>query len=518
MSSNTSEESLIDLKNAVRSGNKDLVVKLLDQGVDPNQFGRYSGSGEPKSPLMVACEHGHGEIAEVLIARGAKVDLENVHHHTALSQLVTQAVSSENLEIIKLLLKHKAKVRFRGESAVRIACKRGNFDLVKLLVPHDSWDDPGYIYWVFYEAINIGHTNCNVVKFLLQSEQIDIVLVKLVHLLHDACKMRDDPEMVKILLDKKPDIVNCIPERSVTPEEMGFSALMQATAKGHIRVVKLLLDRGADVDYQSTRSSTESHYTYTYMDLEGVSALMVACVAGNLELVKLLLEKGAKVDLRTKTGKTALMLSTITGRRLSDVSWSSRSSTSNSVEIIQQLLSKSSKVNFQDEVGGTALVYAVRDQLLEAVKLLLDKKAELDIVTDHQGTPPFNAAIRISRSHPEIARLLLERGAPVDLQDRQKKTPLIIACEEGNAELVKLLTEKEVNINHLDHEGGYALLYAVRYAVQHQNSNLETIELLLEKGAKASAAVTPENGDSALSILKDNVTSLLVSHNYTYCT
>ena len=35
----SSEDSVIALKNAVRNGDKELVVKLLDQGADPNQFG-----------------------------------------------------------------------------------------------------------------------------------------------------------------------------------------------------------------------------------------------------------------------------------------------------------------------------------------------------------------------------------------------------------------------------------------------------------------------------------------------
>ena len=68
---------------------------------------------------------------------------------------------------------------------------------------------------------------------------------------------------------------------------------MHASARGHVKVVKLLLDRGAQIDYQNKFQGTEENHTV----LEGFSALMVACMADRLEIVKLLLERGAKSRL-----------------------------------------------------------------------------------------------------------------------------------------------------------------------------------------------------------------------------
>ena len=493
----SSKGSVFALNNAVRRGDKDLVVKLLDQGVDPNQFDDWYI--DDKTPLMVACENGRGEIAEILIVRGANVDLENEHHQTALSLVV----ASENVEMTRLLLKHKAKVRFdHGDPAMITACRAGNMDLVKLLVPCDTWNDSRYVYDVLFAAMSNGHTK--VVDFLLESEHVEFTVEQLVNLLHSACKVEDDPEMVKIVLNKKPDIVDSTLDRYAMLAEKGFTALMHASAKGHIKVVNLLLDRGAEIDYQS-----EFRF----------SALMIACMAGKLEIVELLLKRGAKVDLSTKTGKTALMLSTISGYLDLNLTWASKYTPpppNKSVEIIRLLLSKGASLDFQDDAGGTALMYAVKDRLLEAVKLLLDKKARVDIGTDREGTPPLHSILPGSQSYPvnaEIARLLLERGAPVDLEDRNMQTPLIVACcQAGKAELSKLLIKKGAKIDHLDNEGGYALLYAVRYAIQNQNLEVfEIIELLLEKGAKAD--IKADNGESALSVMKNNAAVLLVSHN-----
>ena len=61
----------------------------------------------------------------------------------------------------------------------------------------------------------------------------------------------------------------------------------------------LLLDRGADID-----AATE-----TTQD----SALTWACTLGNESIVRLLLERNANVEHRTKDGCTALMFSALAG-------------------------------------------------------------------------------------------------------------------------------------------------------------------------------------------------------------
>ena len=105
-------------------------------------------------------------------------------------------------------------------------------------------------------------------------------------------------------------------------------------------------------------------------------------------------------------------------------------------------------------------------------------------------------------------KILIEEGAALDLTDTAGRTALIITCKAGQRELSRLLIEKGANVNHLDHEGGYALLYAVRYYQYNTDTrhdrfegikNLFLVELLLEKGAKADAVT--RNGETALGIM-----------------
>jgi ankyrin repeat protein len=99
-------------------------------------------------------------------------------------------------------------------------------------------------------------------------------------------------EIVKLLLLDRNAIVD-------NPNGSNRSTALQwASNFGHTDVVKLLLDRDANVDF---------------MDYDGDTALINASRAGRKECVKLLLSKGARVDFKNDNLKTALDLAQTEG-------------------------------------------------------------------------------------------------------------------------------------------------------------------------------------------------------------
>ncbi len=71
----------------------------------------------------------------------------------------------------------------------------------------------------------------------------------------------------------------------------GSSPLMKACEKGHIKVVRILLDNRADI-------TTKNEF--------GESLLMEACRTGRIDLVKLFIERGADLLELDLNGKSAL--------------------------------------------------------------------------------------------------------------------------------------------------------------------------------------------------------------------
>ena len=492
-----------DLKNAVRSSDKDLVVKLLDQGVNPNGFG--SSSGDAKSPLMIACLITNVELIKLLISRGAKVDLQNNSRQTALTKVINSKnmKQSEILEVTKTLVEHNSTQSHFSEG-MKVACKKGNEEVARLLLPYGSCLDDDLLEWFYRAAVQNGHAS--IVKLLTGGEHTkELASEKWVELLYLACETKDDPEMVGIVLDYYPAIVNdtC---GLYCGEYEGSTALMWASARGYTKVVKLLLDRGAKIDYQN---QTEHD---SYNERGGFSALMVAAKYSQLDTMKLLLDEGANVDLKNKGGKTALMIS-------ASLENQGRSLTSyQCAKMVEMLLNKGANVDIEDQKRATALTYAITNRSLEAVKLLLASEANVNKGKNFKGDSPLQIATKHAQYYPEyveIVQLLVQKGATVDIcDDFSKEPPLIVACRYGNAELSKLFIEKGATVNHLVHDGGYALLYAVKYAADQYRYKenpliFQFIELLLEKGAKYD--IFTEKDESALSVMQTNATLLTVS-------
>jgi ankyrin repeat protein len=93
---------------------------------------------------------------------------------------------------------------------------------------------------------------------------------------------------------------------------------------------------------------------------------------------------------------------------------------------------------------------------------------------------------------------LLAKGAVVDAQNEFELTPLIIAADKGNAELVRLLVSHGANVNLKDHTYGKTALRAAitswsdlkgALAPKARTERGEIIELLLEKGANGGEAL-----------------------------
>ena len=99
-----------------------------------------------------------------------------------------------------------------------------------------------------------------------------------------------DLAKVKLLTEKGADV-----NARTTGDVEGGTALMNASGMGHLDVVKFLVEKGADVNAVATG------------DVEGGSAtvLIIAADGGHLDVVKLLIENGADVNAANKEGKTA---------------------------------------------------------------------------------------------------------------------------------------------------------------------------------------------------------------------
>jgi ankyrin repeat protein len=281
----------------------------------------------------------------------------------------------------------------------------------------------------------------------------------------------------------------------------GATPLMNAAAFGSIETMRLLIDKGADVNGRSAGNAT---------------ALMWA--ATDLEKVRLLVEKGADVNAVSELGHTPLILAAMSDRsseivrlllsRKADPKAVARAdrmspliaaAKGNDLDSIRQLVEAGGEVNGADLGGMTPLIYAAANGNLAAVKLLLAKNANVNAVSAPPGTIPGshvkNGITQIGNFTPllcaaatsgsiGIVDALIAAGADINASDARKLTVLMtaVATDHGDPAIVRALIAKGADLAAKDLNGETALDWAMKAG------NTQEVAMLKRAGAPASAA------------------------------
>jgi ankyrin len=220
------------------------------------------------------------------------------------------------------------------------------------------------------------------------------------------------------------------------PDPAGDTPLMSVIRVGRVDAVTLLLDRGAKVD------AADATYQQT--------ALMVAVRENHPDIVKLLIARGASVNARTRTGRTPPW-----------VLPNSQPGFGHGIGIVRG--GSPDRGRRAPTPGGmTPLLYASRDGRMEIARMLLDAGADIN-VRDANDITPLIAAI--TNNHPDVARYLIERGADIKAVDWYGRTPLWAAVETRNMDV-----DNATFVNSID-----------------RAPFLPLIEMLLQRGADPNA-------------------------------
>ncbi|KAL1988644.1 hypothetical protein VTN96DRAFT_8344 [Rasamsonia emersonii] len=374
----------------------------------------------------------HHQIVQMLADAGSNLDCDKPGEWSPLTMVIDDGF----IKFAQILLEHEADSEVEGPdnwTPLRYAVSKGRADLCQLLLDNRA--------------------NANT------RSGGDPLLV--------VAAARGNLEIVKLLVENRARI-NAV-------DSIGRTALVRAADEGHVAVVAYLLDSEADINHS---------------DKYGQTAVILAAGSGRHETLRLLCDRGADIHKATSDGWTALDLlrtdaeaTRILVEYRGDVNRLAyggtpcmRAAWNKWVEPLKVILSAKPDLEIQDDDGDTALTVAVRNgSSEEVVRLLLEAGANVNHQTNSKGFPLRDAVVS---NKVKTVRTVLEYRPDLSLRDRNGATALHCITRSTPVEIPRLLCNAGSNLEGLDKDGYTPLSVAV------DCKNVDVVKHFISKKAK----------------------------------
>jgi ankyrin repeat protein/beta-lactamase regulating signal transducer with metallopeptidase domain len=395
------------LHQAAAAGDKEQVQKLLAQGADI-----HAKDKDGRTPLHSAAWYGRKDVAAVLLAQGANINEADGSGQTPLHL----AANFDGKLLSEFLLAQGAQIDARDNA--------GNTPL------HAAADLPE----VGKDLLELLIAKGADVKARNDAGQTPLHRVSMIRRLDKH-------------LERTAEALLALGAEIDAKDKSGYTPLHFAVERGHRELVDLLVAKGADV---RTRAA------------DGTTLLHQAVKSGQLEMVEWSLSRGIDINSAGSDGWTALHLALAAPLNANSININS---------IVQALIARGADVKARDVRGNTPAQIAVGHNRKDAVRLLLDKGAEV-------------STIQIAAYLGDLGAVkgFLERGGPVNAQDGDwRLSPLGAAVLGGQKDVAAFLISQGASVN-AEQEYRMTALHCAAWG-----GSKEVAELLLANGAKVDA-------------------------------
>ncbi|MDH3445271.1 MAG: ankyrin repeat domain-containing protein, partial [Deltaproteobacteria bacterium] len=294
------------------------------------------------------------------------------------------------------------------------------------------------------------------------------------------------------------DLVELLLIAGMDPDAKGMGGLTAgatAARKGNLAVIELLIRENADPDRPFETAcgwgqvQIVDFFLSKHPSKEAVNrGLRSATQSGHQEIVRKLLDHGAEVNPFIAEGVTDFV-----STPLMAAAWGKEP------DLVRLFLARGADPKAKHPATGWTALHSAAQARSSPVgtpkvvaQLLLDAGAEIDaaaqFVNEGAGWTPLLVALAPGRGEAEVAKLLIDAGANVNvvvkkyLSRDETSTALRLALRDGNIELVRALLNKGANAN-----GKFKTLYAsgdTPLIVASRRGPANAIPILLEGGAQ----------------------------------
>lgn len=263
------------LLNAISTADEAQVWEALAEGADIQ--------AETNKPLITAVNYGAPNIVQILLDEGVKVNALDENEQTPIHLAVTKT----NFVVTKMLVEHGAYIDIftKGKTPLHEACLKGNTVLVKYLLQNGADKEA--------KSITNFRTPLHFAAWNGKAEAVEILLDAGCNIeaessekrtpLYFACCAESpwDYECAKILIARGANLearrsVKAGPDDWMQPLGDGDTSLHTAAGFDSVKVVELLVEKGADVCARNTAGETALDKAARWKNSKAITALPAA--------------------------------------------------------------------------------------------------------------------------------------------------------------------------------------------------------------------------------------------------
>ena len=306
------------------------VVTFL--AIEHSQDVSSRGIDDDPTPLHLASQEGHVEVAGVLLELGADLEAQDKNGQTPLHQ----AWGHGHFNFARRLIKHGADLKVQdknGRTPLHHASEHGHVTLARSLVEHGAdpvaQDKNGRT--PLHQASEHGH--------------LDLARLLIEHGADPDIQEKDGRTPLHHVSGHGHfDFAGFLVEHGAAgdvQDKNGRTPLHQASEHGHLDFTRLLIEHGVDLNVQDKNGHTPLHHASEH---------------DHLDFARLLMEHGANPDVQEKNGRTPLHHASGRGH----------------LAFAQLLIERDAGQDVQDKNGRTPLHHASGNGHLDLARFLIE--------------------------------------------------------------------------------------------------------------------------------------------------
>jgi ankyrin repeat protein len=458
---------------AVRENRLEAAEFLLDHGADP------IGLAVNDSLLEICRDRDYTEMEAMLAAR-----IERLHGASPRGEAIGQAIRARDVATVRALLDASPELLHAGDprsnQPIHWAVMTRQLELIDELLARGAdinaarqdgarpiqLTNGDYHYRGWRDVPkDVTTTPAEVLEHLrARGAYVDICT---------AASIGDLPR-VRALLDEDPSLANRVSEY-VTYYVGSGAPLKNAAARGHLEVVRLLLERGAEPNLPEEGIAPHGHALYS------------AVYNGHHEIARLLLEHGAYPSPPVESSADALSIAI-------------RNSDAKMIELLCSYGSSRSVelLAYYGDVQTAAAVFAANPALANDPVAFENAVGECQesfvrLMLRYQPDLAARVSVGVRRQDPQepgkaraLTELLFAHGMDPSRPDWLGITPLHGFARRGDLENAQIFIDHEADLHARDEDiGSTPLGWAAKFG------NLPMVELLLQRGARTNLPDDP---------------------------